>query len=79
MKQSAAVLILRNWMEVRKIFINFLCNSGSSPYTPSEAIFSRDEYQADVGNLPHMHLMISLDIDSMTSEQIEKMDDLIRA
>ena len=72
LNQSASGLILRNWMEVRRIFILYLYTSPTSPYHPSDAIFSRDEYQADVGNLPHMHLMISLDIESMTSEQIEK-------
>ena len=60
MKQSASGLLLCNWMEVRKIFIKYLYTSSTSPYHPSDALFSRDEYQSDAGNLPHMHMMISL-------------------
>ena len=59
-------------MEVRRLFILYLYTSPSSPYNPADAILSRDEYQSDVGNLPHMHLMIALDIESMDSEQKEK-------
>ena len=79
LQQAASGLILRNWMEVRKIFVNYLYMSSSSPYHPSDAIFARDEYQSDAGNLPHVHMMISMDIKSMNSSQIDKMDDLIRA
>ena len=60
MMQSASGLLLQNWMEVRNIFIKYLYTSTSSPYHPPEAIFSHDEYQSDAGNLPHMHMMISL-------------------
>ncbi len=67
-------------MEVRKIFIKYLYNSSSSPYHPSEAIFCRDEYQADVGNLPHIHMMISLEkCIEINEEQTEKFHDLVRA
>ena len=37
--QSASGLLLRNWMEVRKIFIKYLYTSSTSPYHPSDAIF----------------------------------------
>ena len=67
------------WMEVRKIFILYFYTSSTSPYHPSEAIFSRDEYQSDTGNLPHIHLMISLDLESMSVEQKTKISHLIRA
>ena len=75
LQQSASCLILRCWMEVRKIFILYLYTSSTSPYHPSEAIFSRDEYQSDTGNLPHIHLMISLDVESMSVEQKNKMSE----
>lgn len=64
---------------MRKIFVKYLYTSSTSPYHPSEAIFSRDEYQSDVGNLPHMHMMISLNTLEMNGEQMEKVQDLIRA
>ena len=79
LKQSASGLLLRNWMEVRKIFIKYLYTSSSSPYNPSDAIFSRDEYQSDVGNLPHMHMMVSMDTLGMSDDQMQKVQDLIRA
>ena len=79
MKQSASGLLLRNWMEVRKVFINYLFKSETSPYTPSDAIFARDEYQGDVGNLPHMHMLIAMKDSEMSVEQKENMHDLVRA
>ena len=60
MNQSASGILLHTWMEVRKIFLAYLSISEDSPYHPSDAIFSRDEYQSDVGNLPHMNMMISI-------------------
>ena len=60
MNQSSSGILLRTWMEVRKIFLAYLSISEDSPYHPSDAIFSRDEYQSDVGNLPRMHMMISI-------------------
>ena len=66
-------------MEVMKICISYLYKSPSSPYNPSEAIFSRDEYQSDVGNLPHMNMMSSLDTLEMNDSQMEKVQGFIRA
>ena len=37
--QSASGLLLQNWMEVRKIFIQYLYSSPSSPFHPAEEIF----------------------------------------
>ena len=67
--QSASGVILHNWMEVRKIFLKFLCESEDSSYHPTDAMFSRDEYQSDVGNLPHMHMMVSVNTVNMTERQ----------
>ena len=55
-----------------RFFIEYLCTSKDSPFYPVEAIFSRDEYQADVGNLPHIHMMISMKSDGMSESQKEK-------
>jgi len=79
MHQSAAVILLRNWMEVRKLFISYLCTSSDSPYHPCDAIFSRDEYQSEVGNLPHMHMMVSVKKDNLSQSDIDKFNDLVRA
>ena len=79
LEHSASGLILRNWLEVRELFIKYLYTSLDSPYYPTDAIFSRDEYQSDTGNLPHMHMMVALDSSVMSPSQKEKIYDLIRA
>ena len=77
--ESAASLLLRAWMEVRITFLEFLCGSSTSPCFPVECMFSRDEYQADQGNLPHAHLMVSLDHNKMNDAMENKINELIRA
>ena len=72
-------LLLRNWMEVRKLFLEYLYDSPTCPYAPVNAMFARDEYQSDVGNLPHIHMMLSMDFEHLSDDQRKKIDDLIRA
>ena len=72
-------LLLRNWIEVRKLFLEYLYDSPTCPYAPVNAMFARDEYQSDVGNLPHIHMMLSIEIDSLNEDQQRKIDNLIRA
>ena len=67
MNQYESGILLRNWMEVRKIFLHFIFESEDSPYHPTDAMFSRDEYQSDVGNLPHMHMMVSVNTTNIIS------------
>ena len=76
--QAAAPLLLRNWMEVRALLLDYIQNSLYSPFYPCDTIFARDEYQDSVGNLPHIHALIGMDRKRMTPEQLEKVDDLIR-
>ena len=66
-------------MEVWKIFLTYIYTSSSYPYFPSYSIFSHDDYQLDVGNLPHMHRMISLKYLEMNEEQLDKIHELIRS
>ena len=77
--QAAGPLLLRNWLETRIFLIEYLRGSESSPYFPAECIFVRDEYQDHKGNLPHIHMMISVKLGDLNSEQKERLDDLIRA
>ena len=79
LQQAASGLLLRNWMEVRILFIRYLCESSSSPFAPVECIFSRDEYHSDVGNLPHMHMMLCIDKTGMSEEVIHRLHELVRA
>ena len=65
-------------MEVRKLFLEYLYDSSTWPYAPVNALFARDEYQSYVGNLPHIHMMLSIDIDLLNEDQ-QKIDNLIRA
>ena len=55
--QAASGLLLRVWEEVSAIFIEYLSNSSSSPFKKLIATFARKEYQADKGNLSHIHLL----------------------
>ena len=79
MQQASCVVVLRNWMETRKLFIDYLATSDSSPYSPVKSIFARDEYQSEAGNLPHIHAMLEIDVAALTPEQRRKLDELIRA
>ena len=77
--QASATLTLRNWLEVRKLFVDWLIGSEDSPYAPVDAVFVRDEFQDKRGNLPHIHMLISIDFDKATDAQKKRIEDLIRA
>ena len=77
--QASANLFLQNYMETRKIFVDYLYSSKKSPFYPVCSIFVRDEYQADKGNLPHMHMMIEVFMDKLNDEQKLMIEDLIGA
>ena len=77
--QGSASLFLRNYMETRKIFTDYIYSSKSSPFYPVRSIFVRDEYQGDTGNLPHAHWMIEMFMKRLSDEQAAMVEDLIRA
>ena len=79
MDLAGAPILLRNWMETRTLLINYIYSSPKSPYAPVNAIFSRDEYQKDKGNLPHIHMILSVKMKNLSREQRERLDNLIRA
>jgi hypothetical protein len=54
----------RVWYQVRRIFLKYLTYSKTSVLRKVRHAFWRDEYQDDVGNLPHIHGMIALDKDT---------------
>ena len=76
--QAAAPLLLRNWMEVRVILLDYIYKSIYSPFHPCDTIFARDEYQDGVGNLPHIHALLGMNRAIMSPDQLKKVDDLIR-
>ena len=67
-EQSSGGLILRNWMETRTLFLQYILISKSSCFKSVADIFARDEYQKDVGNLPHIHAMIRLNWDEINTD-----------
>ena len=60
----------RVWYEVRRIFLKYLTYSKTSVLRKVRHAFWRDEYQDDVGNLPHIHGMIALDKDTMSDKEV---------
>ena len=75
--EAAAGLFLRVWEEVSSIFIDYLKNSKSSPFTSLISMFARKEYQADAGNLSHIHFLGKL-VFEMSPDDKQKLLDLIR-
>jgi predicted GIY-YIG superfamily endonuclease len=69
--QSAAVSILRNWMEVSSIWMNYLKNSKEKPLGKITRIWWRHEYQETKGNLSHIHALLWVD---KTEEQVITLD-----
>ena len=60
MSQASSVLLFCNWKEVSKLFIDYIQKSPSSPFKRVGGIFTRYEYQKDVGNLSHIHLILQV-------------------
>jgi len=60
----------RVWYQVRRIFLKNLTYSKTSVLRKVRHAFWRDEYQDDVGNLPHIHGMIALDKETMSDKEV---------
>ncbi len=60
----------RVWYKVRRIFFKYLIYSKTLVLCKVRHAFWRDEYQYDVGNLPHIHGMIALDKDTMSDKEV---------
>jgi hypothetical protein len=60
LKQAAAVTLLRNWMEVSILYMNYITHSHEQPLGDIELIRWRCEFQDAVGNLPHIHALMWL-------------------
>jgi hypothetical protein len=78
MRQASAPLLCRNWQEVTKILIHYLRKSTSSPFKRALSIFARCEYQKDVGNLSHIHLILEVNWKVLNPEEKKYIKDLIR-
>ena len=71
MSQASSTLLLRNWQEVSKLFVEYLQRSPTSPFCRVGGIFVRYEYQKDTGNLSHIHLILQVKWDELTPEEKE--------
>ncbi len=60
----------RVWYQVRRIFLKYLTYSKTLALCKVRHTFWRDEYQDDVGNLPHIHGIIALDKDRMLDKEV---------
>ena len=56
--QSSAVIMLRNWMEVSSIWMNYITTSTERPLGNVKQIWWRHEYQDTKGNLSHIHALV---------------------
>ena len=50
----------RCWMEVRKLWLEYITFSTTSVLGGVRHVFFRDEYQEESGNLPHIHGLVAL-------------------
>lgn len=80
LNEAVSSLILRNWLEVRKMIINYLLTSleGEEGIGYILKLFARDEYQDGEGNLPHVHMLIALQNDIRTEDGLAFVENLVR-
>ena len=79
MEEATAPTLFRNWIETRAIFLEQLLIKVSIHGGKCKVFFSRDEYQGESGNLPHMHFVLVVDRTSMPPNAEEILMDAIRA
>jgi hypothetical protein len=58
--EASRNLTVRNWLEVKRMLLDYILKSPEKPLGEILKIFCRDEYQGDTGNLCHMHLLVTL-------------------
>ena len=78
LREQGRVLLLRNWMQVRKILRKYICESDERPLGKVILFFGRDEYQEEKGNLFHVHWLVATEDDYSTEEGQHKLEKLIR-
>ena len=79
LNQAAAPLLLRAWNETCRIFLDYLKKSPSSPFRKVVTLFARHEFQASIGNLPHIHCMLKVGWEYLSEEEKKIVNNLVRA
>ena len=74
-------IMLRNWLEVRKILLEYLITTEESYFGTVIRIFARDEYQdalKSFGNLPHIHMLLCTKEKPWREHDKKKFENIIR-
>jgi len=71
LRQASGPVLLRNWMETARIYMDYITLSPERPLGKVEHIWWRFEFQDAVGNLPHIHALLWLEEGSETQEVTE--------
>ena len=71
LRQASGSIMLRNWMETARIYMDYITLSPERPLGKVEHIWWRFEFQDAVGNLPHIHALLWLEEGSETQEVTE--------
>ena len=74
--QASSGLILRIWEEVSQLFLQYLTESEHSPWKKVAAMFARREYQSESGNVAHSHIILAVDEDQLSDEELEFVNNL---
>jgi hypothetical protein len=83
--QAASGLILRNWMEIQRLFLQHIETSNNPRlFCNVEHLFVKSEYQDSgskraLGNLPHLHMMICTTEKPWTEQGKAALENIIRA
>ena len=79
LNQAAAPLLLRAWNETCRLFLDYLKKSPSSPFKKVKTLFARHEFQVSINNLPHIHCMLRVAWEDLSTEEKDFVNDLVRA
>lgn len=70
MDMAYSHILTRCWLEVRRLWLNFIIHSTSTMLGRVSHAFFRDEYQECAGNLSHIHGLITLDSGDLENEDL---------
>ena len=75
--QSDASFLSQNWIETRTLFLGLLLDIVLTSIGYFGVFFSRDWYQKDTGDLPHIHIMLRIKCEYLSEYQIKIINDLL--
>ena len=77
-EEQSGPILLRVWLEIKALFLAHMKQENNFIGPVHEVIFGRGEYQAEVGNLPHLHIVDALRRAELPPEGARYFEDLIR-